>query len=201
MSQYDDYRRRDENSGEYIYFCPDCKGEGDGPLQLGSLHKFKSHMQREHGGLVTEESAGASEGPSSDNLQQETGSDKRGSDSRDSSGASTRTPVSKPKRISPRARELNNKFNRCISLCVKHLFKELSEDERNELENLRSEVSENVIGVEFDFEERLVGISGKWALVVALALLYVLPALPPLKEVIAKAKAAAEVKQTGASKK
>lgn len=180
--QFDDYRRRNEDTGEWIYFCPDCKGESsDGPLEIGSLHKFKSHMQSTHGGYtITEEGSEAL--PGSDNPLQGTGPVKP------PIGLGTAPVPTKPKRLSQRSRELNDKLNEALKLCVKHLLKGLSEEERSMLDDLRSEVTMGFVGIEIDFDEKLVSVSGKWAAIISVVALNVLPSLPSIKELIEKAK-------------
>jgi hypothetical protein len=44
------------------------------------------------------------------------------------------------------------------------------------------------MGVEFDFDEKLISVSGKWMALAVIVALYILPGLPSLKDIIAKAK-------------
>lgn len=182
----DQYREKDPETNQYFWTCPNCESKP----RFDSLGGFKYHMQKEHGGYLASDIEAAS--PSV-------------SDSREAVAARPGTPaatapVQKTKKLSAKARELNDKFNRCITLCIKHLMKGLTETEITELEQLRGDVSEAVIGVEFDFEDKLVAVSGKWALVIALGLLYILPQIPTLKDVIAKAREQAAKKKLEASK-
>jgi|SRR5690348_2737743 len=146
--------------------CPTC----DDHPAFETIEQWKDHMQKEHGGFTSSEMQDgqvASEQPS--------------------------TPAQpaerpKPKRMSARARELNDKVNRCVSLIVKHIVSGISEQEREELDEKRTSITEAFIGIEFDFEERLFALSGKWAVLAVLVLLYLLPQIPSMKESIAKVK-------------
>jgi hypothetical protein len=162
----DHYGREDE--GVLYMVCPHCDPEE----KFETLEAWKDHMQREHGGYTSSEVAS-------------------GQAATEEAGAGARTPPpapAKPKRMSAKARELNDKLNRCISLVLKHVISGITEEERQEMERSRTELTEAFIGIEFDFEERLFSLSGKWAVLVALVLLYTLPALPSMREAIAKSR-------------
>jgi hypothetical protein len=169
----------EEREGQTVMVCPTCTD-----TTFETLEAWKDHMTREHGGYTSSEVA------SGQATSKEPGT---------SGGAGTSsnpsTPAPKPKRISQRARELNDKLNRCVSLVIKHLMSGIDEDERKEMEVLRTAITEAFVGVEFDFEERLVSLSGKWAVLVVLILLFILPALPSMKESIGKALAKARQKK------
>lgn len=168
---------RDEADGSFVMVCPTCQPEELFP----SLEQWKEHMQKEHGGYTVSEVSASQE--ASGNKETTT---------------STPTPApAKPKRLSARARELNDKVNRCVSLVIKHIISGITEQERQEMEQLRTAVTEAFVGIEFDFEERLFSITGKWAVLVVLVLLYTLPSIPSMREAIAKAK---EKALTGKSK-
>jgi len=135
-------------------------------------------MQREHGGYTSseiDESLPESTTPSADGERTGSRSDADG------------TAV-KPKRLSARARELNDKFNEALNLILKHFLEGLSEQELTRLAEIRGEVSSAVIGVEFDFEERIFKVKGRMWLGIAVALLWILPQIPSMKELLAKAK-------------
>src|SRR5712664_3335518 len=51
---------------------------------------------------------------------------------------------------------------------------------------IRGEVSAAIVGVEFDFEQRLFSVSGKVALAITVACLYILPKFPNFKQMAAK---------------
>jgi hypothetical protein len=168
-----------EAEGVVVMVCPDCK---EPELTFETLEAWKDHMQRQHGGYTTSEvAAGQPERPE-----------------KADGGANQPAPAAptlvKPKRLSAKARELNDKLNRCISLVLKHMLSGINEEERLQLEAARTEITEAFIGIEFDFEERLISLNGKWAVLVVLVLLYTLPSLPTMKEAIAKASAKAKEK-------
>lgn len=160
-----------EVEGVTVMVCPYCK---DPEFTAETLEAWKDHMQREHGGYTSSEVA-AGQPERSEKLEGSM-----------ASPLMTPPPAVKPKRLSARARELNDKLNRCISLVLKHMISGISEDERLQLEAARTEITEAFVGIEFDFEERLISLSGKWAVLVVLVLLYTLPSLPTMKEAIAK---------------
>lgn len=162
---------RDEADGTFVMVCPTCQPEELFP----SLEQWKEHMQKEHGGYTVSEVAAS---------QEESPRTKE----------NTTPPPAKPKRLSARARELNDKVNRCVSLVIKHVISGITESEREEMEQLRTSVTEAFVGIEFDFEERLFSLTGKWAVLVVLVLLYTLPSIPSMKEAIAKAREKAKEK-------
>jgi len=178
MPNYADYRRRDENTGEWIFFCPDCKNDtGDGPLELGTRQRWQSHMQKEHGGY-TEDNSDDSTPPAAP--------------------AAPVEPVQpKPKKLSSKSRELNDKLNECINLCIKHFMSGIDEQEKQRLETLRGEVSMGFMGVQFDFEEKLVTVSGRWAAIIVILALYILPQLPTFKQMREQATLNASEKPSG----
>lgn len=166
MPNLSDYRKRDENTAEWVYFCPDCKDGDDSssPLKLGSEYRFKQHMMKVHGGWSEDNS---------------------GDDTSPSPAVTTAQPPiqpPKPKKLSTASRELNNKLNRCFSLCLKHFMKGLDEVETNELTNLRAEVTEGLMGIQIDFDDKLVSVSGRWAAIIAIIGIWILPQLPTFSE-------------------
>jgi hypothetical protein len=173
--ELEEYRRRSDETGEFIYFCPDCKNGEGGPLEFDTVHKFKTHMQREHGGILDSELA-ATVGASTDGAE---------------TVATSRTAVAtapRPKRLSAKSRELNDKLNEAVKLCVKHLLQGIDESERAHLTELTNDVTMGWIGVEIDFEEKLFSISGRMASIILVIALNVVPRMPSLKEMIATAK-------------
>ncbi len=181
--ELDQYRRRDEDTGQYVWTCPVEEGLAcPGERKFESLGGFKYHMSQQHGGYTASDVASAAP---------------VGAGAGDQRGA----PALKPRRMSAKNRELNDKVNEALNLCVKHFVDGLDETEKQRLGALRGEVLVAVAGVEFDFEERLISLSSKWAIIIVLAALYVLPQLPSLREVIAKSRkvkesAAADTKTT-----
>ncbi len=173
-----EYGREDE-TGTTVLICPHCEPE----KQFETLEAWKGHMQSEHGGYTSSEVAAG----------QEATQERAGGVAGKGLAGST-PPTAKPKRLSARARELNDKVNRCVSLVLKHIISGVTEDERQELEKLRADVTEAFVGIEFDFEERLFKIEGKWAILLVMVLLYTLPSLPSMKESIAKGIAKAREK-------
>jgi hypothetical protein len=165
---------RDEGD-TFVMVCPTCEPEEIFP----SIEQWKEHMQKQHGGYTSSEVASGQ--------QPQVGGGESGIDAKT-------TPPPKPKRLSARARELNDKVNRCVSLVIKHIISGIDETERQEMERLRTDVTEAFVGIEFDFEERLFSLTGKWAVLVVLVLLYTLPSIPSMREAIAKAKEKAATK-------
>ncbi|SRR6266576_1920906 len=161
-----------ENETGTVMVCPHCDPE----QTFETLEAWKGHMAKEHGGYTSSEVAAGQPEERAGGL------------------AGSTPPAAKPKRLSARARELNDKLNRCISLVVKHIISGVTETERQELEDLRTVITEAFVGIEFDFEERLISLTGKWAVLVVLVLLYALPSLPSMKEAIAKAREKAKEK-------
>ena len=165
---------RDEGDA-FVMVCPTCEPEEIFP----SIEQWKAHMSKEHGGYtVSEVATGLS-------------SEQGGGEPRQPPAT---PPPPKPKRLSQRARELNDKVNRCVSLVIKHIISGITEEERQQMESLRTDVTEAFVGIEFDFEERLLSLSGKWAVLAVLVLLYTLPSIPSMREAIAKAKEKAKEK-------
>ena len=160
----------EEREGQTVMICP--HDDKHGPFE--TLEQWKDHMVKEHGGYTSSEVAAG----------QPTATKDEG-DTAGRAGSTVSPP--KPKRMSARARELNDKLNRCVSLVLKHVISGITEEERAEMETARTQITEAFVGVEFDFEERLVSLSGKWAVLIVLVLLYTLPSLPTMKEQIAKA--------------
>jgi hypothetical protein len=169
---------RDEGD-TFVMVCPTCEPEEIFP----SIEQWKEHMQKQHGGYTSSEvSSGLGEPQKGEEGSADTGK------------VSGKAPPPKPKRLSQRARELNDKVNRCVSLVIKHIISGITEEERQQMESLRTDVTEAFVGIEFDFEERLFSLQGKWAVLVVLVLLYTLPSIPSMKEAIAKAKEKAKEK-------
>ena len=160
-----------EEEGAFVMVCPDCDPE----QKFDTLEAWKEHMQKEHGGYTSSEVASG--------LPREAGAE-----SRPQPGTTAAVSPAKPKRLSSRARELNDKVNRCVSLVIKHVISGVTDEERQEIERLRADVTEAFVGIEFDFEERLFSLSGKWAVLAVMVLLYTLPSIPSMKEAIAKAR-------------
>jgi hypothetical protein len=155
------------NSDYQVLTCPQCEGK-----EFDSLTAWKYHMQAEHGGYTSDdisESLPPGGDPHADQTESAAG-------------------TVKPKKVTARARELNDKFNEGLNLLFKHFIDGLTDADKIRLFEIREEVSSAVIGVEFDFEERLVKISSKVALGIAVTCLWVLPQIPSFKEIIAKAK-------------
>jgi hypothetical protein len=174
-SDAEQFVRIDDGTAEKFYFCPDCKETGE-TVEFSSASGWRSHMNGKHGGVI--EIDGASSVPS------------KGADA-----PATPAPAPKPKRMSAKTRELNDKTNRAINLVLKHFMTGLSEDELDELGTLRGEVATALCGIEFDFDEKLISLSSKWAILIVVVALFVLPQLPSLKELVAN------VKQKAAEKK
>lgn len=172
MPNLSDYRKRDENTAEWVYYCPDCKDEEDSssPLKLGSEYRFKQHMMKVHGGW-SEDNSG-SEPESAPPVVQTT----------------QPPPVQKAKKLSTKSRELNDKLNRCFSLCLKHFMKGLDASEQQELTTLRAEVTEGLMGIQIDFDDKLVSVSGRWAAIIAVLGIWILPQLPTFTEMKERAK-------------
>lgn len=177
-ADYSEYRKMNEDTGQWEYFCPDCT-DGESPRVFTSLGGWKSHMQTQHGGLVDSGEPESSAAPSP-----ETGA-----------GAVPAPVPPKPKKLSNSSRELNKKLNDCINLVMKHFIKGLDDLEMERLEVLRNEVSMAWMGVEFDFDDKLVTISGKWAALVVITALYILPQLPTMKQMLAKVKEQRQAKK------
>lgn len=164
----------EEREGKTVVVCPTCPDAA-----FESLEQWKDHMQHEHGGYTAEEvSEGL--GASSSNTSSDDASLDKGGTPMDTSRPT------KPKKLSAKARELNEKVNRCISLILKHLISGITEAEQQELEQSRADVTQAFVGIEFDFEERIFSLSGRWAIIVAIILLYTVPALPSMKDALAK---------------
>lgn len=181
MPNLSDYRKRDENTAEWIYFCPDCKDEEDpsSPLRLGSEYRFKAHMMKVHGGW-SEDNSGDGDGtppPVITPSQQP---------------PSVSQP--KPKKLSTSSRALNEKLNRCFTLCLKHFMKGLDEVETAELSTLRAEVTEGLMGIQIDFDDKLVSVSGRWAAIIAVLGIWILPQLPTFSEMKERAAQQSEKK-------
>lgn len=176
---WEQYGQQDSDTGLDFLTCGDAACNGK---RFYSTSEFKGHMQRKHGGL---------EVSSSDVEPIEAGQGDSTVDSPNGRPASTTSALPetpKPKKLSAKARELNDKLNEAINLCIKHFIDGLTEADTERLSVLRGEVSTAVIGVEFDFEQRLFAVSGKIALAITVAALYVLPRLPTLKQMAAKSK-------------
>jgi hypothetical protein len=170
------YGQTDSETGLEFLVCPDCDGR-----KFYTLAEFRSHMQRKHGGMVVD---GAEPESPEGNAEPVTPIQT------EEHPATVEQP--KPKRLSGKARELNDKLNEAINLVVKHFIDGLNDFELDRLSLLRGEVSAAVVGVEFDFEQRLFSVSGKIALAITVACLYVLPKLPNFKQMAAKAKEKAD---------
>lgn len=184
---WDKYGQQDSDTGLKFLTCgmDTCNGR-----HFYTAAEFKSHMQRKHGGL---------EVSSSDVEPIEAGQGDSAADTPGGRPASTTSALPeapKPKKLSAKARELNDKLNEAINLCIKHFIDGLTEGDTERLSVLRGEVSTAVIGVEFDFEQRLFAVSGKIALAITVAALYVLPRLPTLKQMAAKSKEKAAANAT-----
>lgn len=177
---WDRYGKMDEDTGLDYLVCPDCDGR-----RFDTLAEFKSHMQRKHGGLEVSGSEVDSieTGDVTTSMTGETPQTDRTSPNPVST-----TSAPKPRTLSKKARELNDKLNEAINLVIKHFVDGLTEMDTERLSVLRGEVSTAVVGVEFDFEQRLFAVSGKIALAITVGCLYVLPKLPTLKQMAAKAK-------------
>ena len=158
----------EERNGEIRMVCPTCENSPE----FETIEQWKDHMQKHHGGFTSSEMQDGQVTPEGTERQT----------------VQEQTPRPKPKRMSQRARELNDKVNRCVSIIVKHIVSGINDAEREELETNRSAITEAFVGIEFDFEERLFSITGKWAVLAVLVMLYILPQIPSMKESIAKAK-------------
>lgn len=167
---FEQYGRQEGEAS--VWVCPDCEPE----QKFETLEQWKDHMQKEHGGYTSSEVAEGVEV-----------NGQRPADKGADTGKGSAAPLPKPKKLTARARDLNEKTNRCVSLVVKHLVSGVTSAELEELETLRTAITEAFIGIEFDFEEKLFSLTGKWAVLVVLALLYLLPQVPSMKESIAKA--------------
>lgn len=181
---WEQYGQQDTDTGLDFLTCgdPAC-----GSKRFYSTTEFKSHMQRKHGGLeVSSSDVEPIEAGQGDNTADTPGG-------RPASTTSALPEAPKPKKLSAKARELNDKLNEAINLCIKHFIDGLTEADTERLSVLRGEVSTAVIGVEFDFEQRLFAVSGKIALAITVAALYVLPRLPTLKQMAAKSKEKAAI--------
>jgi uncharacterized C2H2 Zn-finger protein len=152
----------EDRDGTTVVICPHCEG-----VSFENLEQWKDHMQAEHGGYTVDEVSKGLDDVSKGLDEQEVKEEK----------------PPKPKKLSAKARELNDKCNRCLALILKHLLTSLTEEEQAELASARTDITQAFVGVEFDFEERLFSLEGKWAMVFVLALLYITPALPNLKTI------------------
>lgn len=178
----------EERDGKTVVVCPTCPD-----TVFESLEQWKDHMTTEHGGYTTEE---VSEGlGASSSLNQSESFAASDDATRDKGARKDTLPPTKPKRLSARARELNDKCNRCVALILKHFMKGLSQEEQQELDSNRTDLTQAFVGIEFDFEERLFSLQGKWAIIVVLILLYAAPVLPNLKTIGEKIQAKAKSKE------
>lgn len=167
-SDAEEFVRIADDTAEKFYFCPDCKDAGE-TKEFSTAAGWRSHMNAQHGGVISAEIPAPEKGGG--NVVPIT--------------AAT-TP--KPKRMSAKTRELNDKTNRAINLVLKHFMTGLSEDELGELGTLRGEVATALCGIEFDFDDKLISFSSKWAILIVVVALFVLPQLPSLKEMVASVK-------------
>lgn len=164
------FGERDEQTGEVRMKCPTC----DNHPEFDTIEQWKDHMQKEHGGFTSSE--------------MEQGQIHPETSSQSSAQPAQAQPERKaPKRQTQRARELNEKSNRCIALILKHIVSGITDTEREEMETLRTNVTEAFIGIEIDFDQQLFSISGKWAILVVIVSMYLLPNIPSMKESIGKA--------------
>lgn len=178
-----------ENPEETILTCPECKDT------FTSLNGFKGHMTNKHGGfsageLIAATEASAEAGESDPNMPEVVKSEIAQAEVIHR----TREPaeVQEPKRLTKRSRELNDKVNDVIQLLIKHMTKGLTPDELARIESARGELATAIVGVEFDFERKMLAITGNFWLIVLLIAMYTVPALPTAKELFVKAKAAAD---------
>lgn len=168
-SDAEEFVRIADDTAEKFYFCPDCKDAGE-TVEFSTAAGWRSHMNGKHGGVISAETPAPETGAGKNNV------------------VTMPAPSPKPKRMSAKTRELNDKTNRAINLVLKHFMTGLSEDELDELGTLRGEVATALCGIEFDFDEKLISLSSKWAILIVVVALFVLPQLPSLKELVAKAK-------------
>lgn len=168
------------------YKCPHCS------KRFTSLPGIKGHMTDKHGGFTVNEIAAtlpterkresaANESPANSSAATEAGAA-----AVETASPSTAPVIPPPKRIGPKQRELNDKTNRALRLVGKRLMKGLSDEESAELERLRDEVLDAMMGIEIDFDEKLFTVKGRWIMWgVAFALL-IGPWMPTMKETFTK---------------
>jgi hypothetical protein len=163
------------------YECP----ESDCDRSFASLGGLKTHMARTHGGYTPEQIEQAVNGGVEYVADNQSASEIPVSVIEVSSSSDSTPPppppvqsVEEPKRVSRKSRELNDTLNMALQLAVKHLTKGLDDAERQQLDFARREITAACIGVEFDFEERLVTLKSKIWLFVSVAILYGVEKLP-----------------------
>lgn len=152
----DKYRKLDDETGQFKYFCPDHPDQ-----EFDSSAGWRYHMQKFHGG-VTGSDTDAPSTPLSDNAPSKV--------------------AARPRKLSAKSRELNEKMNKCCNLAVKHLVDGINEKEQEELGVLRGELFMAILGIEFNFDDKLIAISNKWILVLVLVALYLVPNMPSFKD-------------------
>ena len=148
---------------DMTYRCPQCPPDAE---TFDSLQRLKTHMAKEHGGYDSSDIASA--------VPQRPIEETGGVTPKAQEGA----PPSPPKKTSRLNRELNEAMNEGLTLCVRHMTAGLDEIQKARLAEITGKITTAVMGVEFDFEQKIVSVSGKFWLILGLALLYVVPRLP-----------------------
>lgn len=163
------------------YSCPspDC---GKSYASLGGL---KTHMARMHGGYTPEEIATASAEPTppAESVDSEVvvvDDDGAVHPATQETAPPPPPPMQsdRPKVITRRSRELNDTLNSAIQLAIKHLTRGIDDAERQQLDYARREITAALVGVEFDFDEKLIVLRSKIWLLVSVILLYAVEKLP-----------------------
>lgn len=159
--------------------CPECE------KTCASLSGLKGHMARMHGGYTDEQIAAvAAVAPPPEPTPVIEG--EFVPEPPPIPPPPTPEPVAaEPKRYTKHSRELNDQLNAALQLCLKHLTKGMTDEERQQLDFYRSAVTSALIGVEFDFDERLFVLRSKIWLLVSVAILYGIEKLPSLNAMLA----------------
>jgi len=158
------------------YACPHCE------KTYAGMPALKTHISRMHGGYTDDEIAAilqaAQPAPTEVPVPVEPGTE----EPPPQVVAAVSEPESSPKKMTKYSRELNEHLNLALQLGIKHLTRGLNDMERDNLDSYRREVTAALIGVEFDFDERLIVLRNKIWLAVAVLLLYGVEKLPTFAE-------------------
>ena len=200
------------------YECPFAgtpKGDADCDrmVKATSLSGWKRHMTRKHGGYESDALAAIIAA----NPQQESPSttqaefhevlpdfpERLAPEAAERELRQARTPRAegeKKKKISTRSKELNSKVDQCIDLLAKHMMGQSKPGDPERLSELRGEIVAASFGAQFDFDdEKIVGFTGRFWLIIVIILLYLGPNLPTttvlLQKMQEQRKAQAEKKE------
>lgn len=161
--------------------CKVCESQGI-VKRFKNLDNLKDHMTKHHGGWTGPELAGSGQ------TSEET-SAPRGEAPNSAEGEFRLTPDApaereeSPRRSTKHNRELNAKVNSAIDTVIeKALGMPVSQERLDQLKEVRTEIRNVAFGIEFDFDESKITkkINSRWALIFLIAVLYLIPYMPPI---------------------